>query len=362
MSPRAQPRTLAVAALGALVDEALSPARLRGVAHPEDWPEPQEARALPSSMWDAAVGDVARDILERPSRKFRARLCELAWSLAGGASPMPAQLSAMVEIVHAGSLIVDDIEDGSLERRGAPSLHRLHGLPRALNAGNWMYFWAMDLIDQAAPTTAVADRIRRLFSDALYHCHLGQALDLSAPAGHIPRGWMYRTVATSTMLKTGTLMELAALLGAVAAQGRAPRVEALARFGRRLGLGLQMLDDFGNLTAPPAETGDAKALEDLRNGRPTWPWALAAAEPALDAATFQELQASAVTLAEGDDGDGTRARALAARLRMAVGRKGRQQASSYLHGALTDLRANVGDRAELTLLAAEIQRLEASYG
>ena len=47
---------------------------------------------------------------------------------------------------------------------------------------------------------------------------------------------------------------------------------------------------------------------------------------------------------------------------MAVGRKGRQQASSYLHGALADLRASVGERAELTLLAAEIRRLEASYG
>ncbi|HXI58925.1 MAG TPA: polyprenyl synthetase family protein [Polyangia bacterium] len=365
MSTRPQRRTAFDFTMDSLVDEALSPIRLLTVAHPEDWPEPQQAPALLPVMWDRAVGVVARDILDRPSRQFRARLCQLAWSLADGAGPIPAQLSAIVEIVHAGSLIVDDIEDDSLQRRGAPCLHVVHGLPRALNAGNWMYFWAMTLIDQAAPDPAVADQLRRAYGDALYHCHLGQALDLSTPVGRIPRAWMYRTVATSTMLKTGMLMELAARMGALAAQTSEGRVAALARFGRRLGLGLQMLDDFGNLTAPAsqaAEAVDSKALEDLRNGRPTWRWALAAAEPDLDAATFEQMQASAVALASGEDRDGTRARALAATLRMAVGLKGRQQAARYLHAALADLRASVGDRTELTLLSAEIQRLEASYG
>ncbi|HEX4403449.1 MAG TPA: polyprenyl synthetase family protein [Polyangia bacterium] len=357
MSTPAHSRTVAATTLGALVDEALSTSRLRGVAHAEDWPEPHHAPALPASAWDAAVGDLARDILERPSRQFRARLCEVAWGLADGAGRLPPQLAAVVEIVHAGSLIVDDIEDGSRERRGGPAMHVIHGVPRALNTGNWMYFWGLSLIEHAAETPAVADRLRRAFGETLYHCHLGQALDLSTPVGRIPRAWMYRTVATSTTLKTGALMELAARLGAVGARAPEERVEALAKFGRRLGLGLQMLDDFGNLTAP---AGESKALEDLRNGRPTWPWALAAVNPDLDAAAFDELQASANALAE--DGDGTRARALAARLRMAVGRNGRQQAAAYLRRALDDLRVSVGARLELGLLAAEIRRLEESYG
>ena len=363
MSTRTQPRATSVPVLTALVDAALAPARLIGAVHAEDWPTPHDAPALPASMWDGALGDLARDVLERPSRQFRARLCELAWCLAGGRGPAPSQLSAVVEIAHAGSLIVDDIEDGSLERRGAACLHLVYGVPRALNAGNWMYFWAMDLIDRAAPTAAVAARIRRAFGEALYHCHLGQALDLSLPAGRIPRAWMYRAVATSTMLKTGALMELAARLGALAAEAPEPRVAALARFGRMMGLGLQMLDDFGNLTAPSHDGGDAKALEDLRNGRPTWPWALVAEGADIDAAAFQELQASALAVgAREDDDAGTRARALAARLRMAVGRKGRREAASYLDRALGDLGASVGDRPELGMLAAEIRRLEASYG
>jgi hypothetical protein len=122
-----------------------------------------------------------------------------------------------------------------------------------------------------------------------------------------------------------------------------------------------MLDDFGNLIAN--ESGSAaKALEDLRNATPTWPWALAA--EALDDAGFAELQALARQVAEGADGeaDASRARSLAARLRVAVGAEGRRQASRYLSRALEDLRASVGDRPELALVAAEIRRLEAAYG
>jgi len=139
----------------------------------------------------------------------------------------------------------------------------------------------------------------------------------------------------------------------------ADREEALARFGRRLGLGLQMLDDFGNLTAR-AEGGSDKALEDLRNGTPTWPWAFAAR--ALDEAAFSELQEGARALRDSGGADDGRARSLAAALRMAVGREGREQAARYLRRALSDLAAAVGPRSELAAVAAEIRRLEAAYG
>jgi len=369
MSARPRQRVQAATGLPALVDEALSSMALERAAHIEDWPEQPAAPSepgLPRSVWDHALGDVARDILGRPSRQFRARMCELGWRLADGPGEIPALLPALVEIVHAGSLIVDDIEDGSKLRRGAAAVHLVHGVPRALNTGTWMYFWALDLVNRLPLPRATRERIRKAVAKALHRGHLGQALDLSVSIGRMPRALIYRTVATSTMLKTGALMELAAVTGALAAgasqarQARKETIEALAQFGRRMGLGLQMLDDFGNLTAPTPDASDTKALEDLRNDRPTWPWALAAVD--LDAAAFSQLQASARALREGGDPDGTRARALAAELRMAVGMKGRRQAADYLEGALRELRERVGDRDELGLLASEIERLEVSYG
>jgi geranylgeranyl pyrophosphate synthase len=369
MSARPRQRMPAATGLPALVDEALSSTALERAAHTEDWPEqPPSASspALPRAVWDRALGDVARDILGRPSRQFRARMCELGWRLGDGRGETPALLPALVEIVHAGSLIVDDIEDGSKLRRGAAAVHLVHGVPRTLNTGTWMYFWALGLVDRLPLQRATRQRIRDAVAEALHRGHLGQALDLSVSIGRMPRALVYRTVATSTMLKTGALMELAALAGALAAGASDDSIEALAQFGRRMGLGLQMLDDFGNLTAPTSEASEAseasdtKALEDLRNDRPTWPWAHAATD--LDAGAFSQLQASARALREGGDPDGTRARALAAELRIAVGMKGRRQATAYLESALRDLRQRVGDRDELGLLASEIERLEVSYG
>ena len=349
-------------ALSALVEAALGEGALAAAVHSDDWPDPAPCASLRGEVWGLALGDIARDILARPSRRFRARLYEVCWRLADGGGEPPASLAAAVEIIHAGSLIVDDIEDGSHVRRGGRALHLEHGLGRALNAGNWMYFWALRLVEEAdlAPRCVRARFVSEVVR-AMHDCHLGQGLDLSVTIARVPQGAVYQTVATSTMLKTGALMALAARLGAMAAAASPTREAALARFGRRLGLGLQMLDDFGNLTGG-SEGNTAKALEDLRNGRPTWPWAIAA--QTLSPAAFTSLQVRAGMVARNDidvtvDG---RARALAAELKMAVGRTGRRQAASYLEGALDDLAAAVGPREELALIADEIRRLEASYG
>ena len=346
--------------LTALVDEGLMSDELSARAHPADWPSVvggAAARGVERVHWDQALGDVARDILNRPSRFFRGRLTELAWQLGGGPGEPPALLGALVEVVHAGSLIVDDIEDGSQERRGVPAVHVVHGLPRALNAGNWMYFWALSMVDRLAP--AVRDRIRAGLVQTMLDCHLGQGLDLTARIDRLSQAEVAALVATTTTLKTGALMSFAARLGAAAAGARAEHEEGLARFGRRLGVGLQMLDDFGNLTGG-SEGNASKALEDLRNGRVSWAWAFAA--KALDAGAFADLQASAREVVGSPDAPGARARSLAAALRIAVGRAGRDETRRYLDEALADLRRAVGDRHELEAVSSEIARLEVSYG
>jgi geranylgeranyl pyrophosphate synthase len=362
MNRRVRPRRIEDARLAALVDEAFAPSELQQQAHLDDWPlaSGSTAAGLTAEIWEQALGDVARDILSRPSRQFRARLAELSFRLAGGTRQPPRWLAAIVEVIHAGSLIVDDIQDGSTERRGAACVHLTHGLGRALNGANWMYFWALQMVERLEPETPlVRDRLYRVLIDAMARCHIGQSLDLSCAVWRLARADVNQVVATSTMLKTGALMELAARLGAVVGGAPAEREEALTRFGRRLGVGLQMLDDFGNLTAG-AGGNAAKAREDLRNGTPTWPWALAAER--LDAPAFAALQAAARMVADSGDADGARACALAAQLRAAVGFEGRRQASRYLAQALDDLRAAVDDRSEIALVAAEIRRLEVAYG
>ncbi len=135
---------------------------------------------VPLELWERALFGPAREFLTRPGKEIRSRLVETGWLLCGGApGAHPPELPWLVEILHAGSLIVDDIEDGSPERRGAPALHELVGLPLALNTGNWLYFWPLVLIERLGLPESRALALYRETSRVLVGCHQGQALDLS---------------------------------------------------------------------------------------------------------------------------------------------------------------------------------------
>ncbi|HEU5055360.1 MAG TPA: polyprenyl synthetase family protein, partial [Kofleriaceae bacterium] len=169
------------------------------------------------ALWERALGGPAREFLRRPGKGLRGRLVESAFQLAGGDQVGP-ELPAALELLHAGSLVLDDIQDASLERRGGPALHRVCGTGVAINTANWMVFWSVQMIGQARfPTAAAAEEARRRAAATLVACHQGQALDLSLPVGELAQGEIASVVAASTRLRTAALTELAAALGGLAA-------------------------------------------------------------------------------------------------------------------------------------------------
>lgn len=306
---------------------------------------------VPRVYWELALTGPAREMLRRPGKRFRARLVEAAWALAGGAAgALPAGLPQVVEILHAGSLIVDDIEDDSDERRGAPSLHRLVGVPLALNTGNWMYFWALDQLDRELDDArgAAASRAARR---VMLACHQGQALDLAVRVCDVPQADVGSVVRATTELKTGALMGLAAELGAIAAGADDERRDALAAFGRGLGTGLQMLDDLGSVTAAARA---AKGDEDLAHGRLTWAWAWLADE--LDELRYRDLRAQSRAVMNGED-----PAPLRQRMRELLADRGRDATRRELATCVARLHSAVGDHPAAAAVEAEIFRLEQSY-
>jgi geranylgeranyl pyrophosphate synthase len=326
------------------------------------------AAGVPERLWVESLLAPVLAVLDRPGKGFRGRLTEVAYRLAGGAGDPPPALAAVFEILHAGSMIVDDIEDDSHERRGAPAVHRLHGLPLALNAGNWMYFAPFQLLPALGLSPPAELQLRRRLSEVLLDCHFGQALDLGARLPAVPQDRLADVAATVGTLKTGRLLALAAEAGAMCAGAPEEIAAALAQMGEALGVGLQMLDDLGNLSGRgPA----GKRYEDLRLGRVTWCWAWAATR--LDAAAFADLvhQSEQVTaqahlsIARPDEDD--RFEPLAARLRTLVAGPGQLEAHRHLHQALRRLREQLARSgapvvAALETLEQEIARLEVSYG
>lgn len=327
-----------VPALLALLDELF----LKG-----DDADAQLSQSLPSALWSDALLAPLRDFLARPSKGFRAELVSWGYRLGGGTGHLPTVLSLIIECLHAGSLIIDDIEDASLERRGGPALHCSFGVPRALNAGNYLYFWPQLLLGRAGLSDAARLSAYERIALCLTRCHEGQALDLQVRVDQVPQRDVPKLALTISRLKTGGLLALAMALGALAAGADAERVDTIAELGRALGVGLQMLDDVSGIMNVARRH---KALEDLSLGRVTWLWAMLAEE--LDAAAYEARLRELRALMDGGPAD-----ALLERLRFQVGALAVRRARAHVAAAITALGAD-NMREEVL---SEFARLERRY-
>jgi geranylgeranyl pyrophosphate synthase len=306
----------------------------------------------PFRLWDAALYGPLREFLGRPGKELRARLVEIGFQLGDSSGAMPEELPLIVEMLHAGSLIIDDIEDESGYRRGAEALHWLVGLPRALNAGNWLYFWPEVLVERLDLEPAVELELRRRFSRTMLRCHNGQALDLSVRVTELDRSEVVDVVMASTSLKTGSLVELALVSGGVSAGAAQGRIRAVAALGRSIGVGLQMLDDLSGIIS---ERRRHKGHEDLIHARPTWPWAWTARET--DDASYRRIAKLGQQVAARD----RHPEYLAQALREALGADPKARPRALLHAALDKAASCLGAHPALTQLRSEIRILETSY-
>jgi geranylgeranyl pyrophosphate synthase len=309
------------------------------------------AQQVPWRLWRKALYAPLHEFLSRPGKEFRAELLAQCWHLGGRKDPPPPELALVVEALHAGSLIIDDIEDASLERRGRPALHHLTGLPTALNAGNWLYFWPFRLLETVDTTVEIRAEAYRLITNCLLECHYGQALDLSVRLPDLAQSEVAGVVRAIAELKTGSLMALAAGLGALTSGAPGNLVRAALRFARELGTGLQMLDDLSGLVN---EDRYAKGLEDIGHLTPTWPWAWLSLE--LDEERFASLQAMAREVESGQSPS-----ALLQKLGGLVGPHGKRRVHGFLEHALVRFGNVIPPGPGLAALRLEIERLERSY-
>ena len=254
-------------------------------ANPLGFAGPTHQTARTRHGWSKAL-QLAPDLYPGVGgKRFRATLLERAYAFAGGRNAAPTLVVDAVEMLHAGSLVIDDFEDDSLTRRGQPALHRVIGPARAVNAGNWMYFRALELaaaaLEDQAQTAALVGR----FITVARQCHEGQAIDLATRVDEVTPRQAHVTALAISRWKTGRLASLAAWCGAHAAAGDLPTLRAVAAFGCRVGICLQMKNDLDELR----ELLDGSdRCDDLRNRRVTWPWAWAAGE--LSASQFAAWQ------------------------------------------------------------------------
>ena len=191
-----------------------------------------------------AVTAPARELLIRGGKRWRPILMALVCKmLGGGESAIP--LAPVIEFSHNASLIHDDIEDESDERRGLPSIHKMFGVDVAINAGSFFYFLASACIESCV--TQKKELIYKHWTENMRRLHLGQSLDIMwhRNISFVPAIKDYYMMSA---MKTGSLVRLATVLGANAANAPAEAVRILGDVADKIGIGFQILDDVKNLT------------------------------------------------------------------------------------------------------------------
>jgi geranylgeranyl diphosphate synthase type II len=200
--------------------------------------------------------------LHAPSKRVRPVLTILAAELCGGTGSQALPAAAVTELVHASSLILDDLPsmDDAPLRRGRPTNHREFGEAIAILAAFGLLNLAFGTLARAyEPPLAV--QLASLFSDAVGTDGLigGQAADLLATDQQITFEMLERIHRG----KTGALFSAAATAGGLTAGAGRQSVSALAAFAKNLGLAFQIIDDLLDVEGDPAETGKA-VREDAR--------------------------------------------------------------------------------------------------
>ena len=217
-------------------------------------------RALPGEDAEPRlVHRAMRYTVLAPSKRVRAVLAFLAAELCGR-DDRAAGVAAAVEMIHASSLILDDLPsmDNAPVRRGRPACHVEFGETTALLAAFGLLTLAFRTIAREYEP-ALASRLVTLLADAVGSDGLigGQADDLLAT----DRAITFERLERIHRLKTGVLFSASAVGGAMAAGGGAQQIAALSAYAKNLGLAFQIIDDLLDVEGDPAETGKQAKLD-----------------------------------------------------------------------------------------------------
>ena len=191
-----------------------------------------------------------------PGKRIRPLLTLLAAQACGGPVERALPAACAVEMVHAYSLVHDDLPamDNDDYRRGRLTCHRQFGEALAILAGDALLTLAFDLLARCIRPEELAGRCCGILAEAAGACCLvgGQADDMATTGGP----WTLEHLESIHRRKTGALILAAVRLGAtVAAADHAARA-ALDDYGTRLGLAFQIADDLLDIrgdAAPPSD-------------------------------------------------------------------------------------------------------------
>ncbi len=207
---------------------------------------------------------------QSPGKLSRPTLCLLACEAVGGQWPSALPAATAVELIHNFSLIHDDIQDASWERRNRPTVWKLWGEAQAINAGDAMYVLAQlalfRLEDRGVPPQMIVLLSRHLNQASLQLCE-GQYLDIEYERHLDISADRYLEMIEK---KTASLFECSLRFGAMLGTKNQVQVSSLCSFGRNLGMAYQVENDLQGIWGKD-EDGKESPYTDIRGRKKILP-------------------------------------------------------------------------------------------
>lgn len=274
--------------------------------------EARMAELVPAGVSSDGLQGALRHSLLAPAKRVRALLTFIVALELGGKEEAALDLACALEMIHAASLIVDDLPamDDAETRRGLPANHRVFGEATAILA-------AIGLLNRSYGVAAAAEDLsldQRVAAVGVFHWAVG--LDGLVRGQHDDLADGRATMSDSELermyaRKTGALFAAAAECGAIVARQFGLRA-AMRRFGLDLGIGFQVLDDVLDARATRDRAGKDV---DQDNGRATFANLLGVDNAAaLAHAKIESALSAACGAAQAAGSDGHMFKAFAARL------------------------------------------------
>ncbi|MDI6708259.1 MAG: polyprenyl synthetase family protein [Candidatus Thermoplasmatota archaeon] len=214
----------------------------------------------PSELYNAA-----KWLIKAGGKRLRPVLALLSCEAVGGKKENALPFAVALELVHNFTLIHDDIMDKDEFRRGVKTTHIVFGESTAINAGDALFALAFETLSSLEIDDKKVKELVAEFSKTIRELAEGQQLDLNFEKRKVVTPKEYFKMVE---LKTSRLFELATKGGAVIGNGSKAQIEALAQYGKYLGLGFQIWDDFLGVAGDPKKTGKPVG-NDLRTGKKT---------------------------------------------------------------------------------------------
>jgi len=216
-------------------------------------------RILPAGR---GLQPVLRFVFQSEGKRLRPRLFYLSARLFNNPNEHLADAAVLVEALHNGTLLHDDVMDRAKVRRNRPTVNRLWGDGVAILAGDFLLAAVMDLALRTEHPSVLP-----LALETLIQLVEGQMLELQN------QGNLSLTEATSMEIiqkKTASLFAMACRLGGLLGRGAPDQVRALESFGLHLGVAFQLLDDTQDYTSVQSHTGKEPG-RDLAEAKVTLP-------------------------------------------------------------------------------------------